>query len=583
MKAQTKSVGLGKWAVRGLFLTAVAAMSVATGCSAEAEEASQGGDDTSGEMGQSQDEVREVIPGPIAKSTAGEAWAVENQWADTATANAKKAGLAWSESSGLTWEQKYSKWVASFVKVDARNYGKTIRITTPWGKTLDGPVLECADVAIFLRATFAAWYHLPFYLTGWKNGATVYFGHMGVVDRNGNPVSGFPQFKAQYKDHEKTWRSGTAWPTDTNLRGKHVGTDDNAAGVKIGETALKEGDGAGAYLDELHLNKRAAHLQIILDGYFGSANLADGANLFHIKPEATAPGDALVERWQKEGIGHTLPVVAVNILPSGKMRVNTASGSMPRRQPVWEDEAQSGNYFKMEATGGEGEAYDGTAYAKLGGGIRRWRTPVVSGGRWNNNVSTANRANYIEDGNLTAIAARPARFKELLAEDTPEAARDAALATIETARRELGSRPASCSQRTKREEAFDALYTVMQTSFGKSKADVDKQYRKLEDHVFAELGYAGAKTCCWNSTTPQMAEIVLDYATKEKARNDAAGVCRQPTAFKASAGGKYDTWKAHAASLGRAADWKEWSEDEPCAQRGAAEDPLGSHTANMCR
>src|SRR5690348_7533693 len=122
MKAQTKSVGLGKWAVRGLFLTAVAAMSVATGCSAEAEDEKAGGaDDTSGEMGQSQDEVREVIPGPIAKSTSGEAWAVENQWADTATANAKKGGLAWGENSGLTWEQKYSKWVGSFEKVDARN------------------------------------------------------------------------------------------------------------------------------------------------------------------------------------------------------------------------------------------------------------------------------------------------------------------------------------------------------------------------------------------------------------------------------------------------------------------------------
>ena len=314
MKAQTKSVGLGKWAVRGLFLTAMAAMSVATGCSAEAEEASQGDEDTSGEMGQSQDEVREVIPGPIAKSTAGEAWAVENQWADTATANAKKAGLAWGENSGLTWEQKYSKWVASFEKVDARNYGKTIRITTPWGKTLDGPVLECADVAIFLRATFAAWYHLPFYMTGWKNGATVYFGHFGVVDRNGNPVSGFPQFKAQYKDHEKTWRAGTAWPTDTNLRNKHVGTDDGASGVKIGETALKDGDGAGAYLDELHLNKRAAHLQIILDGYFGSANLADGANLFHIKPEATAPGDALVERCHDERRGGKEPVAMSEVM-----------------------------------------------------------------------------------------------------------------------------------------------------------------------------------------------------------------------------------------------------------------------------
>ena len=38
--------------------------------------------------------------------------------------------------------------------------------------------------------TFSAWYHLPFYMTGWRNGQTIYFGHFGVVDRDGNPVSG---------------------------------------------------------------------------------------------------------------------------------------------------------------------------------------------------------------------------------------------------------------------------------------------------------------------------------------------------------------------------------------------------------
>ncbi len=564
-----------------LSLLVASAIAANTGCAVEED----GQEDESGELEQSHDEVREVIPGPVVKSTDAEVWAVENQWADKTTANAKKAGVAWKENSGLTWEEKYQAWIGSFEKIDGLRYGKTIRLPAPYGKTLDGPVLECADVAIFLRMTFAAWYHLPFYMTGWKNGQSIYFGHFGVVDKNGNAVPGFPRFRSQYRDYESSWRSGQPWPSDVTLRGRHVGTDDGADGVSVGnDKKLKGSDGAGAYLDELFLNKRAGYLYMLLDGNFGSMSLADGANMFHIQPDATAPGDALLERWQKNGIGHTLPVMSVVRTPTGKMRVTTASGSMPRRQPVWEDEAQSGNYFKYEYTGGRGESSDGTPYAKLGGGIRRWRTPVASGGRWNNIVPQVFRDVYIEDGNIEAIASRPEKFKELLAEDTPEATRDAALATIAAARSSLRERPASCSQRTKREEAFGALYEVMQNAFGKSRTQVDAEYRKLEDYVFAELEYDKSKTCCWNSTTTDMANIVLDYAEKEKANNERQGVCRQPTVFRSSGGGKYDTWKNHAASLGRAAQWRDWSEDEPCAQRAVAEDTIGERgDAQMCR
>ena len=150
----------------------VASVVAATGCSAASSEDDQG----SGELGQSPDEVREVIPGPVARPGSDtEVWSADNAWADTNTANAKKAGIAWPANSGLSWEQKYRKWISSFEKIDGRSYGKTIRIQTPWGKTMDGPVLECADVAQWLRMTFAAWYHLPFYMTGYMNGRTVYF------------------------------------------------------------------------------------------------------------------------------------------------------------------------------------------------------------------------------------------------------------------------------------------------------------------------------------------------------------------------------------------------------------------------
>jgi hypothetical protein len=65
-----------------------------------------------------------------------------------------------------------------------------------------------------------------------------------------------------------------------------------------------------------------------------------------------------------------------------------------------------------------------------------------------------------------------------------------------------------------------------------------------------------------------MAEIVVDYAAEEQVQ---ARQCKVPAVFRATRGG-YETWKAFAASTGRAAQWKAWSEDEPCEQRGSVED-----------
>jgi hypothetical protein len=444
-------------------------------------------------------------------------------------------------------------------------------------------VLECADVGIWLRVTFASWYHLPFYLTGFVNGKTVYFGHFGVVDREGNPVADYPRFKRLFSDHESTWNADQPWPTDASLRKKHVGKDDDAAGVKIGDGALVEGDGAGAYMDELFLNKRVGHFYVLIDNLFGSTNLADGANMFHIRPEGIAVGDLVVTRTQRNGIGHTLPIMTQVTLPSGKMRVTMASGSMPRRQPRWDSEDLSATYLKLSSAGGEGLGYDGTPYAKLGGGLRRWRTAVASRDRWTNIVPLEDREVYIDDNNVGAIAARPARFAELLSPDTPEGARDAAIAAIADARRGLLERPASCSLRTKREEAFTALYDAMQRLGGASREQVDAQYRLPEDSVFAELDYARSKTCCWNSTTPQMAEIILDYAMWERHEFERSGICALPTVFRAETK-NYDTWKKHAASLGRASEWVDWSEDEPCVQKDVPEDVVtGRGRLEVCR
>jgi ribosomal protein S15P/S13E len=285
-------------------------------------------------------------------------------------------------------------------------------------------------------------------------------------------------------------------------------------------------------------------------------------------------GDVLLERWQKEGIGHTIPVFRVTSPIDGKLAIEVATGSMPRRQPKYEDALQARYYFTMSATGGEGSASDGTPYAKLGGGIRRWRVAVAKGGRWQNAVPAADRVVAISDSDVEAIAARPKRFDELLITGSVDEQEAALTAKIQSSREHLLQHPASCSARETREKAFEALYALA-PQLGKTTKDIDDELRTTDDYVFGELEYEKSKTCCWNSTTPAMAEIILDLAREEKEAADAEGVCRAPTVFRAQADG-YQLWADHAAKMGRADDWLAWSEDEPCAQKDVAEDAIAS-------
>ncbi len=546
------------------------------GCSAAGDAGSESGDDqgVDGPLEAVPQELGESASGPyVAPGASTEAWSATNRWTDKTTAESKKAGVAWEANSGLTWEQKYVRWVGSFKKIEGQRYGATIEIPTPYGdRKLVGPVLECAEVGMILRITFSAWYHLPFFMTGWDAGSkrALYAGHFGVVNSSGAPIAGFPRYKMQYADAESRWQPGQAWPRDEALRKARVGDDD------ANEWLAKDGavGGGGAYLDELFLNKRAARLALTILNYFGSVNLADPANLVHVKAESISAGDVLIERFQRNGIGHTIPILEVHETSPGHVGVSVASGSMPRRQPMWQDTDETKYAFSSEYTGGLGTASDGTPYAKLGGGLKRWRIAVERGGHWFNEVSPASKADYIESTNIAAIAARPEKFKTILSEGTPEEQKAAALKAIDNARQNLRNVPASCSTRTTREEAFAALYDIESKHFNRTKAEVDKEYRTLEDHVFAELEYTKSKTCCWNSTTPAMHAIVLDLAQKEQAAADAAQQCKQPTVFRSQTDG-YAKWSAHASSMGKSSDWKSWSEDEPCAQRAVAEDTVG--------
>lgn len=498
-------------------------------------------------------------------TTRTQVWTARNKWEDTATTAAKAAGMAWPANSGLTWDQKYSKWIESLEWIPSLDgFSTTVKLTTPWGKTLPSPSLECAETSLFLRITFAAWFELPlFFETVDSNGTRVFFGHNGVRTASGRYLSS-PEFGIKYKDHTKTWTTGAAWPTDTTLRAKKV------AGGEDNQAMIAPGAGFGAYLDEIHLNKRAGYFTVMALDYLGSMNIADPANAYNIIPDDVRAGDTLIERWQKNGIGHTLVVKEVAALDGGSKDVTTISGSMPRRQGVRQSGQSSKSYFTSQYTGGPGTASDGTEYAKLGGGIKRWRVTKNVNGYWTNTWMASDEASWINSTDYTRIAARPARFEQILGQVSPQQKKAELLVQISEARHHLTQFPASCSARERREQAFRSLYEVG-TQLGETKAEIDAEHRELEDYVFAQLDYTKSKTCCWNSTTSAMFDIVMDKARKDIAAGEANNTCVAPTVFASRTDG-YTLWASHAASLGRGADWRAWSEDEACPQRDVASD-----------
>ena len=508
-------------------------------------------------------------------TTRTQVWTARNKWEDKDTPAARAAGMAWAANSGLTWDEKYSEWIESLRWVPSTDgYSTTVELTTPWGKTLPSPSLECAETSLFLRITFAAWYELPLFIeTVDEHGQRVFFGHNGVRTATGRYANS-PEFALKYKDY--TAAPPSAWPQDAALRKKRI------AGGEDDQSELAPGATFGTYLDEIHLNKRAAYFTVMALDYLGSMNLADSANTYNIVPDTVRPGDTLIERWQRDGIGHTLVVKDVAELPGGSKDVTTISGSMPRRQGVKQSGQSSKSYFTSAYTGGEGETSDGTPYAKLGGGIKRWRVTKNVNGYWTNTWMAADEASWINSTDYPRIAARPARFEQILGQVSPQQQRDELLQQIADARHHLSQYPASCSARENREHAFEQLYEVAHDAFGMSRAEVDAQYRELEDYVFAELDYTASKTCCWDSSTAAMYALVMEQARADEAAAEANQTCIAPVVFSSREDG-YERWRSYAEAHGRGAEWRAWSEDEACPQRDIAADTIvGSDVTAYC-
>lgn len=496
--------------------------------------------------------------GPVVAEDA--VWPAQRRWYELDPA----PGLAWGANSGLTWDEKYRAWVDALPTTPSDDGHPTAELTTPWGTTLPLNRLECAETAILLRATFAAWHQLPFYLSGYSPtlGANVYYGHFGMLDFAGNPVPWSPDFDT-YADHTASW-NGLDWPDDTGLEALSLTVAHDDLNAFLGPDAY-----TGAYLDELHLNKKAARLMLRLLTDFGSIHLAHSENLFDLEPEVMEPGDVLLHRWQPQGVGHTMVLKEVTPLTT-HVEVEILSGNMPRVQPKWLSAPVSRGYFTHRNAGSaEIQATTGLAYVEFGGGLKRWREPVVVNGRWANQVPVADRDGWVDPDDDAALTARIDVLEQLLGDPSPEGQRDALLAAIDEARANLASHPSSCANRERRERAFDELYELMESHWGWSRAETDRTYRTLSDYVFPELDYTASPSCCWNSSTPAMHDAILDHAAEELALAEQQGTCVQPTPFEMTNSG-YAPFEAHATALG--VDWVDWSADEDCPQAGAAAD-----------
>lgn len=504
-------------------------------------------------------------------SASTEVWAAPRRWYEISA----EAGIAWPANSGWTWDQKFAAWVDSLETTASEEGWTTVEIRTPWGRELPSPRLECAELGMFLRAAFASWYGLPFTMTAWHpDVGNLHFGHFGVVNDDGVRITGYPTYAVTYTDHTGAMAGKSAadvlasWPSDATLAARKLTSLADDHNGWLGENAY-----AGAYFDQMFLNKRAGYFMLSLLTNMGSMHLASDVNTFNLAPTAIREGDVSVQRWQAQGIGHVVVLKEVDWV-SEMLQPEVVYGSMPRIQPKWYDETISRTYLTSPSAGGAQTDASGTPYSRFGGGLKRWRTPVQKNGRWMNIVPVKDRESFIVANDYARIEGRLTELEALMGTLTPEEEKAAILERIEVAREALRSKPASCSNRTRREDAFDDLYTLMETAFGQDRAAVDAEYRQLEDYVLAELTYDQSKTCCWNSTTSAMFDIVMDYAEQEQEQD----ACVEPTVFRAEQGG-YDRWKDYAAATNRAAAWVAWSEDEACPQRTVRDDAIAASEA----
>ena len=243
-------------------------------------------------------------------------------------------------------------------------------------------------------------------------------------------------------------------------------------------------------------------------------------------------------------------VIEVDKLETGKTDARLVEGNLPPSQPRLLDAVSSKLRLTTNTGGGPG-------FAENNGGLKRFRVAKNMGGFWTNTWMAADEASWIDDRDHEAMGARIGILQGLLGEVPPEEKLDALLAILETKREHLRDKPASCSARTKREEAFQQLYALGAEEFDMTQAEVDAMHRIADDYIFAELDYPKSKTCCWLGTNNAMYETIMAVNDQRQAEAEA---CLEPLVFKAVDGG-YAEFQAFAPET-----WAEYSNDENCPQ-----------------
>ena len=511
-----------------------------------------------------------------------EVWAVHHDWDDVTP----EAGLAWGVQSGLSFNEKYAAWVESLVPADGFGPHQTFELSTPYGKSLPAPALECAETAMFLRVAFASWHGLPMFISvhSAQHGGALHFGHFGIAQQSGAPVSGFPAFKSAYADHSDQMGHlapealAASWPTDPDLAWRSLSATQDDAVPFLGPDAF-----AGAYFDAVFLNKRVGQFLMRLLTMVGSMHIVDEAhNSFNVKPKHLRAGDLLMQRWQRIGIGHTVVVVRTNHTGPSAFQPEVVYGSMPRIQPKWKTFSQAETLFLAQKSGGEGVNEEGYQFAELGGGLKRWRTAKLINGVWRNVIPATELTHWINASDLEALAARPAELEALFDGPTPEEEREALLSDLEDARAQLRQRPSSCVRRVVREDVFEALYALNEDWFGVDQEESDRLYRELSDYVFPTLVYGASPTCCWNSTDAAMYDLIMGF--NEAHVYDANGhQCQDVMPFM-MVDGDYAPFADYAHAQGAGDTWRSWSADEGCPQLGASDDLLAPQIAtSLCQ
>ena len=139
-------------------------------------------------------------------------------------------------------------------------------------------------------------------------------------------------------------------------------------------------------------------------------------------------------------------------------------------------------------------------------------------------VDGRRRGDWINSTDYPRIAARPARFETLLGQVSPHSRRPSCSRrspTRATTSRSTRRRAAARERRERRSKRS----TASPTSSARPRARSTSSTAQLDDYVLGELDYTKSKTCCWNSSTSAMYDIIMKKAAADKAAADAAHVC----------------------------------------------------------